>query len=131
MVGLSLWLNNLWLLIALVPAVGLVAAILIPREESFLEDDQYSSYRARGPPLAVKEQSLENEGGIRTHPSYIKRMEKLSKIDPPGLTIRSSITFVRVSEDNCDGIRHVSQLYTTISVARLSFATSVAARGAH
>ena len=48
--GLSLWLNNLWLLVTLVPAVGILAMVLIPREERFLErnfNDQYSSYKAQ------------------------------------------------------------------------------------
>ena len=48
-VGLSVWLNNLWLLVTLVPAVGVIAMIVIPREERFLESnfqDQYSSYKA-------------------------------------------------------------------------------------
>ena len=47
--GLSVWLNDLWLLVTLVPAVGLIAAVVIPREERFLErnfHDQYSSYKA-------------------------------------------------------------------------------------
>jgi protein-S-isoprenylcysteine O-methyltransferase Ste14 len=47
--GLSVWLNNLWLVLTLVPAVGLVAAIVIPREERFLErnfGEQYSSYKS-------------------------------------------------------------------------------------
>ena len=47
--GLSVWLNDLWLLVTLVPAVGFIAAIVIPREERFLErnfNDQYSSYKA-------------------------------------------------------------------------------------
>jgi protein-S-isoprenylcysteine O-methyltransferase Ste14 len=47
--GLSVWLNNLWLLIMLVPAIGVIAAAVIPREERFLErnfHDQYSSYKA-------------------------------------------------------------------------------------
>ncbi len=47
--GLAVWLNDLWLLVTLVPAVGLIAAVVIPREESFLEHhfpDQYSSYKA-------------------------------------------------------------------------------------
>jgi protein-S-isoprenylcysteine O-methyltransferase Ste14 len=47
--GLSVWLNDLWLLVTLVPAVGLIAAVVIPREERFLEGnfhDQYSSYKA-------------------------------------------------------------------------------------
>jgi len=48
--GLSLWLNNLWLLVTLVPAVGILAMFVIPREERFLErnfKDQYSSYKAQ------------------------------------------------------------------------------------
>jgi protein-S-isoprenylcysteine O-methyltransferase Ste14 len=47
--GLSVWLNNLWLLVTLVPAVGFIAVVVIPREESFLErnfHDQYSSYKS-------------------------------------------------------------------------------------
>ncbi len=47
--GLSVWLNNLWLLVTLVPAVVFIAAVVIPREERFLErnfHDQYSSYKA-------------------------------------------------------------------------------------
>jgi protein-S-isoprenylcysteine O-methyltransferase Ste14 len=48
--GLSVWLNNAWLLVTLVPAVGLIAMVVIPREERLLErnfKDQYSSYKAR------------------------------------------------------------------------------------
>jgi protein-S-isoprenylcysteine O-methyltransferase Ste14 len=48
--GLSIWLNNLWLLVTLVPAVGIIAMVVIPREERFLErnfNDQYSSYKTR------------------------------------------------------------------------------------
>jgi protein-S-isoprenylcysteine O-methyltransferase Ste14 len=48
--GLSVCLNNLWLLVTLVPAVGIIAMVVIPREERFLEcnfNDQYSSYKAR------------------------------------------------------------------------------------
>jgi protein-S-isoprenylcysteine O-methyltransferase Ste14 len=47
--GLSVWLNNAWLLVTLVPAVGVIAMIVIPREERFLDrnfPDQYSSYKA-------------------------------------------------------------------------------------
>jgi protein-S-isoprenylcysteine O-methyltransferase Ste14 len=47
--GLSVWLNNLWLLVTLVPAVGIIAMVVIPREERFLErhfHDQYSGYKA-------------------------------------------------------------------------------------
>jgi protein-S-isoprenylcysteine O-methyltransferase Ste14 len=48
--GLSVWLNNLWLLVTLVPSLGIIAMVVIPREERFLEcyfNDQYSSYKAR------------------------------------------------------------------------------------
>lgn len=48
-VALSVWLNNLWLLVMLVPAVGVIEAIVIPREERFLEQtfhEQYTSYKA-------------------------------------------------------------------------------------
>ena len=47
--GLSVWLNDLWLLLALVPAVGFIRTVVIPREERFLEQNfhgQYSSYKA-------------------------------------------------------------------------------------
>jgi protein-S-isoprenylcysteine O-methyltransferase Ste14 len=50
--GLSIWLNDLWLLIALLPAIGVIAAIVVPREEQFLErnfGEQYSSYKASVP----------------------------------------------------------------------------------
>jgi protein-S-isoprenylcysteine O-methyltransferase Ste14 len=50
LVGLSVWLNNLWLLITLVPTVGFIAVLVIPREERFLENnfrEEYSSYKAR------------------------------------------------------------------------------------
>ena len=46
--GLSVSLNNAWLLVTLVPAVGVIAMIVIPREERFLDrnfPDQYSSYK--------------------------------------------------------------------------------------
>jgi protein-S-isoprenylcysteine O-methyltransferase Ste14 len=46
--GLSVWLNG-WLLVTLLPAVGFIAAVAIPREERFLERnfrDQYLSYKA-------------------------------------------------------------------------------------
>jgi protein-S-isoprenylcysteine O-methyltransferase Ste14 len=48
-VGLSVWLNDLWMIVTLVPAVGFIAAVAIPREERFLDrnfHDQYSSYKA-------------------------------------------------------------------------------------
>ena len=47
--GLSVWLNNLWLLVTLVPAVGVIARIVIPREERFLESnfqEEYLRYKA-------------------------------------------------------------------------------------
>ena len=47
--GLSVWLSDLWLLVTLVPAVGFIAGVVIPREERFLErnfHEQYSSYKA-------------------------------------------------------------------------------------
>jgi protein-S-isoprenylcysteine O-methyltransferase Ste14 len=46
--GLSAWLSDLWLLITLVPTVGLIATVVIPREEKFLErnfHDQYLSHK--------------------------------------------------------------------------------------
>ena len=48
--GLSVWLNTLWLFVTLVPAVGIIAVVVIPREERFLErnfNGQYSSYKAQ------------------------------------------------------------------------------------
>lgn len=47
--GLSAWLNNLWLLVMLVPAAAIIALVVIPREERFLKQnfqEQYSSYQA-------------------------------------------------------------------------------------
>jgi protein-S-isoprenylcysteine O-methyltransferase Ste14 len=47
--GLSLWWNDLWLAVTLVPSIGFIAAIVIPREEAYLEHnfhDQYASYKA-------------------------------------------------------------------------------------
>jgi len=46
--GLSVWLNDLWLLVTLIPAVGLIATIVIPREEQFLEHtfrEEYGRYK--------------------------------------------------------------------------------------
>src|SRR5215469_13111897 len=34
--GLSVWLNNLWLVVMLIPAVGIITVSVIPREERFL-----------------------------------------------------------------------------------------------
>src|SRR5262245_40835425 len=36
-IGLSIWLNDLWLLVTLVPPVIFISAVVIPREERFLE----------------------------------------------------------------------------------------------
>ncbi len=47
--GLSVWLNNAWLLVTLVPAVGVIAIVVIPREERFLESnfkEDYLRYKA-------------------------------------------------------------------------------------
>ena len=47
--GLSVWLNNAWLLVTLIPAVGVMAMIVIPREERFLESnfkEDYLRYKA-------------------------------------------------------------------------------------
>jgi protein-S-isoprenylcysteine O-methyltransferase Ste14 len=47
--GLSLWLNDLWLLVALAAFAGFISVMIIPREERFLERNfqpQYSEYKA-------------------------------------------------------------------------------------
>jgi protein-S-isoprenylcysteine O-methyltransferase Ste14 len=47
--GLSVWVNSLALLITLIPAVALMALVVIPREERYLQarfPSEYSSYRA-------------------------------------------------------------------------------------
>ena len=47
--GLSVWWNNLWLLVMLVPALGFIRLVVIPREERFLEcnfPEQYLSYKS-------------------------------------------------------------------------------------
>jgi protein-S-isoprenylcysteine O-methyltransferase Ste14 len=47
--GLSFWVNNFWLLLTLIPAIGSIAVFVIPREERFLERnfrDQYLAYKA-------------------------------------------------------------------------------------
>ena len=47
--GLAVWLNSLALLITLVPAFALMALVVIPREERYLEarfPAEYASYRA-------------------------------------------------------------------------------------
>lgn len=50
LLGLSAWLNNLWLVVTLVPAAGLIAAVAIHREEQFLDrnfPEQHASYKAK------------------------------------------------------------------------------------
>jgi protein-S-isoprenylcysteine O-methyltransferase Ste14 len=47
--GLAVWVNSLGLLSTLIPAVALMALVVIPREERYLEfrfPSEYSSYRA-------------------------------------------------------------------------------------
>ena len=47
--GLAFWVNSLALLITLIPAHALMALVVIPREERYLEvrfPAEYSSYRA-------------------------------------------------------------------------------------
>lgn len=47
--GLSVWGNNLWLLVKLVPAIAIIALVVVPREERFLKqhfNERYSSYQA-------------------------------------------------------------------------------------
>jgi protein-S-isoprenylcysteine O-methyltransferase Ste14 len=47
--GLSVWINSLGLLITLIPAVALMALVVIPREERYLKvrfPSEYSSYAA-------------------------------------------------------------------------------------
>ena len=49
LLGLAVWLDDLWLLLTLVPATGFIMMVVIPREERFLEEnfhDRYSSYKA-------------------------------------------------------------------------------------
>ena len=47
--GLACWVNSLWLLVTLLPAVALMAFVVIPREEQYLETrfrSQYGPYKA-------------------------------------------------------------------------------------
>ena len=47
--GLAAWLDNLWLLLTLIPATAFIVVVIIPREERFLErhfHEQYSGYKA-------------------------------------------------------------------------------------
>jgi len=43
-VGIALWVGSLWLLITLVPALGLMSFLVIPREEHYLEARFPSEY---------------------------------------------------------------------------------------
>lgn len=48
-VGVACWINSLWLLVTLIPAVALMALVVIPREEHYLEThfpSDYLPYRA-------------------------------------------------------------------------------------
>lgn len=42
--GVALWINSLWLLVTLVPAVALMSFVVIPREEQYLETHFPSDY---------------------------------------------------------------------------------------
>lgn len=47
--GIAFWVNGLWLLVTLIPAVALMSLVVIPREERYLETrfpSDYSSYKA-------------------------------------------------------------------------------------
>ena len=47
--GVAFWINTLWLLVTLVPAVALMSFVVIPREERYLETrfpSQYLPYKA-------------------------------------------------------------------------------------
>lgn len=42
--GVACWVNSLWLLVALIPAVALMSFVVIPREEQYLETRFPSDY---------------------------------------------------------------------------------------
>jgi protein-S-isoprenylcysteine O-methyltransferase Ste14 len=47
--GVAIWLDSLWLLLTLIPAATLMAFVVIPREEQYLEarfPSDYSAYKA-------------------------------------------------------------------------------------
>ncbi|MBX5461540.1 MAG: isoprenylcysteine carboxylmethyltransferase family protein [Steroidobacteraceae bacterium] len=47
--GIALWVNTVWLLVTLVPAVALMSFVVIPREERYLESrfpSEYLPYKA-------------------------------------------------------------------------------------
>ena len=48
-IGLACWINSLWLLGTLIPAVALMSFVVIPREEHYLETrfpSEYLPYKA-------------------------------------------------------------------------------------
>lgn len=49
-IGVAFWLNSLWVLVAPVPAIGLMSFVVIPREEGHLQIrfSDYLSYKASG-----------------------------------------------------------------------------------
>jgi protein-S-isoprenylcysteine O-methyltransferase Ste14 len=42
--GVACWVNSLWLLVTLIPAVALMSLVVIPREEHYLENRFLSGY---------------------------------------------------------------------------------------
>jgi protein-S-isoprenylcysteine O-methyltransferase Ste14 len=49
LVGLAVWLDDLWLFLTLIPASAFIVVVVIPREERFLErnfPDEYAGYKA-------------------------------------------------------------------------------------
>ena len=42
--GVAVWVNGLWLLVTLMPALGLMSFVVIPREEQYLETRFPSDY---------------------------------------------------------------------------------------
>jgi protein-S-isoprenylcysteine O-methyltransferase Ste14 len=42
--GVAFWINSLWLLFTLIPAVALMSLVVIPREEHYLESRFPSDY---------------------------------------------------------------------------------------
>lgn len=47
--GLALWIDSLWLLLTLIPALALISLVVIPREEQYLETHfpaDYLAYKA-------------------------------------------------------------------------------------
>lgn len=49
LIGIALWVNSVWLLVTLVPAVMVMSLVVIPREEAYLEarfPSEYLPYKA-------------------------------------------------------------------------------------